>query len=141
MAHNPSAPQAARGEELNISDAHIPCISPSDLPQCPECKNGLLRPGVVWFGESLPNKVLNDIEKWIHKTPKIDLILVIRTSASVFPAVEYVERVREKGARVAVINMDINDVPPRGMREGDWFFQGDVSLIVPEILKGVTGDV
>ncbi|KAK2794879.1 hypothetical protein FQN51_000622 [Onygenales sp. PD_10] len=143
MAHSPSAPQAGEGQELDISDPRIPIprISPLDLPQCPECKNGLLRPGVVWFGEPLPNKVLDDIERWIHETPKIDLILVIGTSARVFPAAEYVERAREKGASVAVINMDINDVPPTGMREGDWFFQGDASLIVPEILKGVIGDV
>jgi NAD-dependent SIR2 family protein deacetylase len=29
-------------------------INPDDLPHCPECKTGLLRPGVVWFGEALP---------------------------------------------------------------------------------------
>ena len=36
------------------ADARIP---DSDLPRCHKCE-GLLRPGVVWFGEALDHNVL-----------------------------------------------------------------------------------
>ena len=132
-------------KELDISDdrIEIPELRPDDLPQCPKCGN-LLRPGVVWFGESLPTKTMNEIDRFIfEEADKIDLILVIGTSAKVFPAAAYVETARTKGAQVAVINMDPNDIPAgeEGLQEGDWFFQGDAARILPEILKGEIGDI
>ncbi|KAJ9318624.1 hypothetical protein DTO271D3_1286 [Paecilomyces variotii] len=124
--------------ESDISDARVPIpeLTSDDLPHCPKCNTGLLRPGVVWFGESLPSRTLNAVDRWIISGP-IDLILVIGTSAKVWPAAGYVDKARQMGARVAVINMDSNDVPggPNGLKPGDWFFQGDAGTIVPEILK------
>lgn len=133
------------GKELDISDdrIEIPDLDPKDLPHCPKCGDGLLRPGVVWFGEMLPSKIIEDIHEWIEKSEKIDLILVIGTSAKVYPAAAYVEEARSKGARVAVINMDRADTPGGryGLQKGDWFFEGDAGVILPEILKGVIGDI
>ena len=131
--------------ELDISDDQVPIpeLRIADLPHCPKCKHGLLRPGVVWFGEPLPEKTISAIEDFIIESKKIDLILVIGTSAKVYPAAEYVDRAREKGARVAVVNMDRGDTPGRmsGLMQGDWFFEGDAGVIVPEILKSVVGDI
>ena len=129
----------SRGED--ISDASVPLssIPTSELPHCPQCKNNLLRPGVVWFGEALPEDVMHEVDHWINSVPKIDLMLVIGTSSKVYPAAGYTEIARKKGARVAVINMDRDDAI--GMREGDWFFGGDAGEIVPEILRSVVGDV
>lgn len=129
--------------DLDISDVKIPLpsLTREDLPQCPKCKKNLLRPGVVWFGEQLPVAVLGTIENYLDQEEKIDLILVIGTSAKVYPAAGYVDAAREKGAKVAVINMDENDVPAGGWREGDWFFQGDAAEIIPTLLKPTIGDV
>jgi NAD-dependent deacetylase sirtuin 5 len=63
------------------------------------------------------------------------------TSAKVYPAAGYVDLARRKGARVAIINMDENDIPAGGLQDGDWFFQGDAAQIVPEILRSVIGEV
>jgi NAD-dependent protein deacetylases, SIR2 family len=115
-------------------------VSPDDLPHCPKCKEGLLRPGVVWFGESLPSRTLNEVDRWIESGP-IDLMLVIGTSAKVWPAAGYVDEARDKGAKVAVINMDPNDIGYNGLEPGDWLFQGDAGVIVPEILKSVIGEI
>ncbi|KAE8151362.1 DHS-like NAD/FAD-binding domain-containing protein [Aspergillus avenaceus] len=130
------------GEELDISDARIPLhlVPRSSLPQCPECKDGLLRPGVVWFGESLPLSNLELVDTWMEDSP-IDLILVIGTSSRVWPAAGYIDKARAKGARVAVVNMERSDVGSAGLQAGDWFFQGDAGVIVPEILKEVIGEV
>lgn len=131
------------GKELDISDdrIEIPDLDPKDLPRCPKCGDGLLRPGVVWFNERLPTKVLGQIKDWINKPEKIDLILVIGTSARVYPAATYIDEAREKGAKVAVINMSRADEPSGGLEKGDWFFQGDASVILPEILKGEIGRI
>ena len=129
------------GRELDISDdrVDIPQLGTKDLPQCPECNSGLLRPGVVWFGEKLPANVINEIEDFIDKSKKIDLILVIGTSAKVYPAAGYINKARAKGARVAVINMDRADTGSGGLKQGDWFFEGDAGVLVPELLKSEIG--
>lgn len=135
----------ARGRDLDISDVNTPLqsLQPSDLPQCPKCKD-LLRPGVVWFGESLPSDVLDNVAAFMdlrNRTSKIDLIIVIGTSAKVYPAAGYIDQARHKGARVCVVNMDTNDAPSSGWRQGDWLFQGDAATIVPKLLKPIIGDI
>ncbi|KAF2494831.1 NAD-dependent deacetylase sirtuin-5 [Lophium mytilinum] len=140
---DPTTTEALRARELDISDERVtlPELSLRDLPRCPKCKKGLLRPGVVWFGEMLPKDTLKEIETWMDDSQQIDLIMVIGTSARVYPAAGYVDDARERGAKVAVVNMDPADIPAGGMYDGDWFFQGDASEIVPEILKSVIGEV
>jgi NAD-dependent deacetylase sirtuin 5 len=129
--------------EADISDARVPLpkISEEELPHCPKCKTGLLRPGVVWFGERLPLDTLGAVDKFLRESTKIDLMMVIGTSAQVYPAAGYVNLAREKGARVAVINMERSDIPEGGLDRDDWFFQGDAGEIVPEILKSVIGSI
>ena len=136
--------------ELDISNANVPIpqLEPHDLPQCPKCKTGLLRPGIVWFGESLPKDVLRAVDTFIYRgdtTDKIDLMLVIGTSAKVFPAAGYIDEARDKGARICVINLDRGDLIPEGgaldLGQDDWFFVGDAAQIVPEILKSVIGEI
>jgi NAD-dependent deacetylase sirtuin 5 len=140
---DPTTTNALEARELDISDENvaIPELTYNHLPKCPECKKGLLRPGVVWFGEALPGDVLDDVDAFMSSPDKIDLILVIGTSAKVYPAAAYVDLARHKGARVAIINMDTNDIPAGGLYDRDWFFQGDAAQIVPEILKSVIGEV
>ena len=140
---DPTTISAQSARELDISDENIPLpeLDYAHLPKCPTCKRGLLRPGVVWFGEMLPKDVLKDIDDWTSESSKIDLIMVIGTSARVYPAAGYVDLARSKGAKVAVINMDPNDIPASGMGKGDWFFEGDAAQIMPEILKSVIGDL
>ncbi|KAF2453753.1 NAD-dependent deacetylase sirtuin-5 [Lineolata rhizophorae] len=135
---------AARGaRELDISDekVELPEVAIRDLPHCPKCKTGILRPGVVWFGEALPRDTIRYIDDWIHATNKIDLILVIGTSAKVYPAAGYVDTARARGARVAVVNTERTDAPGSGLTKKDWFFQGDAAEVVPQILKPIIGEL
>ena len=138
------------GKDLDISDINVPLPSLKfkDLPQCPKCKDNLLRPGVVWFGESLPKEVLSNVANFMHAkaedgrgSANIDLILVVGTSARVYPAAGYIDEARYKGARVCVVNMDTNDAPRSGWADGDWLFQGDAATILPELLKPIIGDI
>ncbi|KAB8346376.1 hypothetical protein FH972_023418 [Carpinus fangiana] len=125
----------------DISSAQIPLreIAERDLPHCPRCKTGLLRPGVVWFGEALPEATLDRVENYMLEGP-IDLIIVVGTSATVYPAAGYIEKARARGARVAVFN---TEAPERdggsGLRRGDWFFMGDAGVEMPRAFEGVIG--
>lgn len=127
---------------LDISDVShkLPEIRKDDLPHCPQCKKSLLRPGVVWFGESLPTDVLDDVDIFFSSDEPIDLMLVIGTSSAVYPAAGYTQFARSKGARVAVVNPD----PSSGdnISEGrDWFFCEDAAKILPKLLEPVIGDL
>jgi NAD-dependent SIR2 family protein deacetylase len=140
---DPTTNSALAARELDISDESvaIPELDHDHLPKCPKCKRGLLRPGVVWFNERLPSDVLDDIDTWVDAEDDIDLIMVIGTSAKVYPAASYVDIARRKGARVAVINMDKGDAPAGGLYSRDWFFEGDAAQVVPELLKSVIGEI
>ncbi|TVY36330.1 NAD-dependent protein deacylase [Lachnellula occidentalis] len=116
-----------------------PIIPIDELPHCPACKTGLLRPGVVWFDESLPKQTLTEINQWIGKG-LIDLCLVIGTTAQVYPAASYVQVARNEGARIAVVNMDSRELGSAGsLRSVDFLFEGDAARVLPDILGGVVG--
>lgn len=129
-------------KQVDIGDpsVRIPAIERKDLPHCPQCKTALLRPNVVWFGERLPTKVLNNVDAYLAEG-KVDLIMVIGTSAEVYPAAAYISKARGLGARVCVVNVDPADAPPNGWVQGDFFFKGDAAVIVPEILRPIVGDL
>lgn len=137
-------PKSTVQERANLLDpnAKDQTIPRSQLPHCPKCTTNLLRPGVVWFGEALPQETINAIQAWIVESEKIDLMLVIGTTAEVYPAAGYIERARLRGARVAVINMDSENLGATGrLRDGDWMFEGDAGEILPEIFRTVIGDL
>ncbi|KAK2829917.1 hypothetical protein FQN49_007128 [Arthroderma sp. PD_2] len=143
LSTQPWMKKSSDAKDLDISDASVPIphLSEGDLPHCPQCGTALLRPGVVWFGEILPEDTLDSVERFLNEGP-VDLVLVIGTSAQVFPAAGYVEQGKKRGARVAVINMDASHIPWSGLdKDMDWLFQGDASVILPEILKDVIGDI
>lgn len=108
-------------------------IDPDDLPHCPRCDD-LLRPGVVWFGESLPEDVIAGAEAWIRQG-KIDLMLVVGTQATVWPAAGYVGMARGAGAAVAVVNMD--DSCQAGSHQFE--FIGDAAEWLPKMLEPLIG--
>ncbi|MFZ2515954.1 MAG: Sir2 family NAD-dependent protein deacetylase, partial [Candidatus Lutibacillus vidarii] len=65
------------------------------------CAQGLVRPGVVWFGESLP---LGAFEAAVAAVEEADLVLVVGTSGLVHPAAQLPMVARQVGAFVAEIN-------------------------------------
>jgi NAD-dependent deacetylase len=80
-----------------VEDRRVPL--PQLPPQC-GC-GGLQRPGVVWFGEGLPPAVWDNAEKAARNA---DLLLVVGTSAVVYPAASLVPIAARAGATVVEIN-------------------------------------
>jgi NAD-dependent deacetylase len=76
-------------------------LPPERPPHC-EC-GGLLRPGVVWFGESLPQDVWREAEK---AASEAQVFLVAGTSAVVYPAAGLVPYAQRNGAAVIEVNTE-----------------------------------
>jgi len=77
-------------------------------PRCPDCESRL-RPGVVWFGEMLPE---DQFAAAVAAAQSCDVMLVIGTSGVVQPAASLVEMARGCGATVIEINPKPSDVTP-----------------------------
>ena len=75
------------------------------LPKLPpHCAcGGLARPGVVWFGEPLPDGMMNEA---LHAAESAQVLLVVGTSAVVYPAAGLIPHARRAGAKVIEINME-----------------------------------
>ncbi|MBA7524514.1 NAD-dependent protein deacylase [subsurface metagenome] len=71
-------------------------------PLCPDC-GALLRPHVVWFGESLSSTIL---QKSIQISSECDVMFVIGTSAVVQPAASLPFEASEAGAKIVEINLE-----------------------------------
>ena len=88
-------------------------------PRCTHC-NGKIRPGVVWFGEELPERELRAAFKSAQNT---DLLLSVGTSGVVYPAARIPEIAREHRAHVVHINtepVDITGATTLTGRAGEW---------------------
>ncbi|MCG3129098.1 MAG: NAD-dependent protein deacylase [Phycisphaerae bacterium] len=69
-------------------------------PRCTECGQRL-RPGVVWFGEALPQ---SQLAAAFDAAERCDVMLVIGTSGVVQPAASLVDTALQHGARLIEIN-------------------------------------
>jgi NAD-dependent deacetylase len=68
-------------------------------PRCPHC-GGVLRPGVVWFGEAIEPVIFESALRALD----CDLCLVVGTSSGVYPAAGLSLEARRRGAFLAEIN-------------------------------------
>ncbi|KAG9120698.1 hypothetical protein FRC07_003700 [Ceratobasidium sp. 392] len=110
-------------------------IPVEDLPRCGgrdwngsnrygKC-GGLLRPGVVWFGE-VPEQQgeIMRILNWA------DVLIVVGTSSLVHPAATYAGTVKDRGGKVAIFNTE----PSNGDQDADFLFLGPCEQTLPEVL-------
>ena len=78
-------------------------------PPCPRC-GAPVRPGVVWFGESLPLDALREAESL---AAGCDLFLSVGTSAMVMPAAGLALSALQAGAALVEINPEGTALTPR----------------------------
>jgi NAD-dependent deacetylase len=96
-------------------------------PVCEEC-GGLLRPHVVWFGESLDPDILG---RAVEAARMSQVMLVIGTSAVVQPAASLALEAKAAGARVAEINLE----PTGQSGTMDYALHGKAGGIVPRLVE------
>jgi NAD-dependent deacetylase len=97
------------------------------LPLCTTC-GGLLRPHIVWFGESLAEEDLGHSEAALQCS---DLCLIIGTSGLVYPAAGFASVAKQAGAFVVEINLD--PTPHTGLVDAS--LRGRAKDIVPLLLQ------
>lgn len=71
------------------------------IPDCDSC-HGILKPDAVFFGESLPQKTL---ENATHHSRNCDLFVVIGSTLVVYPAAYMPIYAVESGANLVIINL------------------------------------
>lgn len=99
------------------------------LPKLPpHCGcGGLARPGVVWFGESLPDGIMQEAE---HAVASSQVFLVIGTSAVVYPAAGLIPLAKQSGATV----IEINPEPTAFSDMVDFSFQAPAGELLRKLL-------
>lgn len=108
-----------------------PGPEPGELPRC-DC-GGLLRPGVVWFGESLPERALAHA----HRSSRLcDVFLVVGTSALVHPAAGFAAIARDAGAFVAEFNLETTPISSTLVAS----VLGPCEVTLPALIERLTGD-
>lgn len=85
----------------------IDTSSPETLPRCRDC-SGLLRPDVVWFGESLGDA----IERAFDAAARARVCLVVGTSAVVQPAASVALATRGAGGDIIEVNPEGTPLTP-----------------------------
>ena len=98
-------------------------------PSCPAC-GGLARPGVVWFGESLPAR---ELEAGAAACD-CDVFLTVGTSALVYPAAGFLHQAKRRGAFTAELNLDITPASA----EVDLAVHGPADQLLPNIAQRIT---
>lgn len=82
---------------------------PGELPTCGEC-GGLMRPHVLWFGESYWDGVL---ERAAAFAQHADVCLVVGTSAQVWPPIQLALFAQQQGATLIDINPEPTELSNR----------------------------
>lgn len=95
-------------------------------PVCVNCQ-GRERPGVVWFGEMLPEQVLSAAGKAARTC---DLLLVVGTAAQVYPAAGMIDIALEHHAVVVEINPDATPYSD----EVTYTLRGPAGELLPNLL-------
>lgn len=108
-----------RWRDETLSFAELP-------PRCPHC-GGPIRPGVVWFGETLDP----DVVTLAADAAECDVFITVGTSAVVYPAAGFVDQARRYGAFTVEIN------PEATSARVDLALRGPAETILPAIAAGL----
>lgn len=99
------------------------------IPECGVC-GGMMRPGVVWFGEPLPAAAIASAREAASGG---GVMLVVGTSAVVQPAASLADWARTNGAWVIEINPDATVLSPRV----DLRFPHPAGRVLPRIAESL----
>ena len=101
-------------------------------PRCARCGE-FLRPDVVWFEELLPAGALAAAE---DAARECEVLLVVGTSAEVYPAAALPDAARAAGACVIEVNPDTTPLSARA----DFALRGRAGVILPALVRAAWPD-
>ncbi len=116
-------------DHCNANCGYIEKVELSNAPALRQCACGnYMRPSVVWFGESLPSHILKSA---LEETEQADLMLVVGTSAQVYPAAGLVDIAINNKADVIVVNTESSTVSGEQIIE----LVGSAGELLPQMLQ------
>ncbi|MGC5022419.1 SIR2 family NAD-dependent protein deacylase [Micromonospora sp. DT47] len=101
-------------------------------PQCASCAV-LVRPGVVWFGEALPEAALTAA---VEAAAASDVLLTVGTSGVVYPAAEIPRIAARSGATV----IQVNPEPTPLDRVSAINLRGTAAQVLPALVASAWGE-
>lgn len=126
--HDPRCFSCARPMQIPVAETEPPADGQrTPPPRCLNC-NGMARPGVVWFGEALPEEAWQ--AAW-QAVEECDVLLSVGTSAAVYPAAQLPHLAIEKGATV----IHVNPQPVETRSEREIVLIGPAGKSLPLLLK------
>ena len=108
----------------------VDLANPQPLRACSRC-GAYLRPAVVWFGEPLPQRVWSEAQRICSS---LDCLLVVGTSATVYPAASLIETALAAGSKVISVNTERTELVGANHLK----LIGPASQVVPELLEGLS---
>ncbi|MCW5963788.1 MAG: NAD-dependent deacylase [Bryobacterales bacterium] len=102
-------------------------------PHCQCHPDALLRPGVVWFGEALPAA---EWDRAVEAVENAELLLVVGTSAVVYPASSLITIGIRNGAHTVEINPQSTPLS----HEMDLCLAGSAAELLPAIASALESD-
>jgi NAD-dependent deacetylase len=103
----------------------------AEVPQCASC-GGLLRPDVVWFGETLPPEALE--AAWAAARG-CQVFFSIGTSGLVQPAASLPRLTKTQGAALVEVNIEPTPLTPLA----DFCLRGQSGQALPALVRAVWG--
>ena len=100
--------------------------TPGSPPRCAECGHPV-RPGVVWFGEALPERAMAAAERAVEACR---LLIVVGTSGAVWPAAGLAALGRRAGATVVIVNPDTSAIDD----DAHHLLRGTAAQLLPVLL-------
>ena len=108
-------------------EAVIPILDKQIPPLCQEC-HGVLRPAVIFFGESLNPDVIG---RAYEEADCCDFLLVVGSSLVVYPAADLPVTAKQRGAGLVIINKD-----PTPMDQlADYVIHEEAGTALPQIVE------
>ncbi|CAG8459904.1 3005_t:CDS:2 [Paraglomus occultum] len=104
-------------------------ILSGEIPKCPHCQKGIVKPCITFFGESLPDKFFLHMQDF----ETCDLLIVIGTSLQVQPFASLIDSVGSKVPRL-LINRDAAGV--YGVAGYGFDFKGKYKYVRDVFYKG-----
>ncbi|OMH40051.1 Sir2 family NAD-dependent protein deacetylase [Desulfurobacterium indicum] len=115
--------------DVDFKEKILEGFTERDLPICPVCRE-ILGPGVVWFGEALPEDVLSQA---FSVSKGSDVFFSVGTSALVQPAAALPIVAKESGAVLVEVNPEETSLS----KQCDFVFRGSAARVLPAIFKEV----
>ncbi len=112
-------------DECGVHYENLQSVPTGEPPACPGC-GGLLRPDVVWFGEMLDPKVIDEA---LALAAAAEVMVVVGTSGVVYPAAGLPQVTREQGGRVIVVNPHPSDLDD----QADILVRGTAATALPRL--------